>query len=378
MKALLIDQIAKVNYKYSYSLANALVSRGVTAEMVIDLKEERENAEFKRYRFFNTDEKNIGKGKKLFNYISSFRKIIRLIKKNNYDVIHTQWIIFSPLDYWYIKELKRIGIRVVMTIHDILPFNEKPYDRFFYKRIYRMADEIIVQTKENKQRFYKEFPQIKNNVYVIPHGHFLDYVTDRNQEQARKTLKLPADRFEYLFFGQIKKVKGVEVLLRAYALLLEKHPALKNQVYLVIAGSVWKTDFGECREIIDKNRLSDFVREDIRYIPDNEVDDYYGSADVCVLPYLDVYQSGVLQLTYAHHKPAIVTRIPAFVEIVNEDNGFLCRKNDPESLMEAMYKAFQNADALSLMGNLGYEKIRHEYDWDPIAEKILQLYSCST
>ena len=70
MKVLLLDQIAKVNYKYSYSLAQALSDSGTDIEMAIDLKQEDEGVSVKRYRLFNTDEKNVGKIKKMINYIS--------------------------------------------------------------------------------------------------------------------------------------------------------------------------------------------------------------------------------------------------------------------------------------------------------------------
>ena len=73
MKVLLLDQIAKVNYKYSYSLAQALSDSGTDIEMAIDLKQEDEGVSVKRYRLFNTDEKNVGKIKKMINYISSYR-----------------------------------------------------------------------------------------------------------------------------------------------------------------------------------------------------------------------------------------------------------------------------------------------------------------
>lgn len=372
MKVLLIDQIAKVNYKYSFSLANAIRQQNIEIDMVIDQKTEAEGCKCRRKRLFNTDEKNISKIKKVLNYVHSMSFVLRMMKQ--YDVLHTQWIIFSPMDYYFLKKVKNKGKRLVITIHDILPFNQKFYDYRYHKKIYELADEIIVQAPDNVKRFHALFPDNTVPVSMIPHGHFLNYAENREQDLSREKLDIRKDKFVYLFFGQIKQVKGVDVLLQAYAHLFRSHPELKDKIQLVIAGSVWKTDFGTCEEIIDREGLSDYLKLDIRYIPDEEVDDYYSAADICVLPYREVYQSGVIQLTYAHHKPAVVTRIPAFMDIVDESRGILCEPDDVTSLAEALYEAYESREQLHSMAERGYRYIEENYDWNEIGRRVASLY----
>ena len=89
MRVLLIDQIAKVNYKYTFPLANALKKAGVDIEVVIDQKMEKENCLCERIRLFNTDEKGIGKFQKLINYIESYIQIGKILKNENIEVLHT-------------------------------------------------------------------------------------------------------------------------------------------------------------------------------------------------------------------------------------------------------------------------------------------------
>lgn len=376
MKVLLIDQIAKVNYKYSFSLAEAIRQQNIDIDMVIDQKTEAEGCHCRRKRLFNTDEKNIGKIKKACNYIRSMSVVLRMLKQ--YDVLHTQWIIFSPMDYYFLKKAKNKGKKLVITIHDILPFNQKFYDYRYHKKIYALADEIIVQAPDNVQRFHELFPENTVPVTMIPHGHFLKYAVNKEQAASRERLDIGKDRFVYLFFGQIKQVKGVDVLLQAYAKLLQEHPKLKDKVQMVIAGSVWKTDFGKCEEIIDREGLLGYLKLDIRYIPDEEVDDYYSAADICVLPYREVYQSGVIQLTYAHYKPAIVTRIPAFMDIVDDSRGILCEPDDTESLAEALYQAYTSREKLYGMAERGYRYIEENYDWNEIGRQVAELYRRET
>lgn len=373
MKILLIDQIAKVNYKYSYSLASAVSNIGNEVILAIDQKKEEEGCICRKLNLFNTDEKNIGKLKKLKNYISSYRKILQELKNNNYQILHTQWVIFSPFDYYFLHKIKKkTGIRLIITIHDILPFNQKFYDYYFHKKLYTLADKIIVQAENNIKRFRELFQDLSGKEVMIPHGHFLDYAEPVDKTSARKYLNIPKDKKVLLFFGQIKKVKGVGILLKAFSKICKSYP----DALLIIAGNVWKDDFSQYQKIIDDDDISNYVRTDIRYIPDEEVKYYYSAADCCVLPYLDVYQSGVIQLAYAYKKPVVATRIGAFKEVVLENqSGFMCEPNNVDGLAHAIEQVLNAKENYAVMGQTGFEYIKEKYSWEKIAEKVCSLYA---
>lgn len=369
MRVLLVDQIAKVNYKYTYPLANGLEKNGAVVYLVMDQKKENENCNCKKIRLFNTDEKNIGKLRKLFNYIQSYRKIEKLIEEENFDVFHTEWYTFSPIDYLFIKKIKKkFNVRYVATVHDILPFNQKFYDMYFHRKLYMLADAIILQAPSNVERFAKVFPESSNKTVMVPHGHMLDYVEPCNRNEARKVLSLPKDKTIVLFFGQIKKVKGVDVLLKAFAKIKNQNPDLM----LVIAGSVWKADFTECEKIIKTNNFGDSLRIDIRYIPDEEVKYYYAAADITVLPYTDVYQSGVIQLAYGYSKAVVATSLPAFTQFVTEgETGFIAEPGDVDSLADALLRAVAQKASLGEIGEKGNALVRERLDWNQLAKRII-------
>lgn len=373
MKVLFVDQIAAVNYKYSFSLVNALKRQGIDVEIVIDDKKDNEYCRVKYYNEFLTSSKTVGKVQKLLNYCSSYKFLVDKAINEYFDIVHVEWFQFSPIDYQYLKKLKKHGIKLVVTIHDILPFNTKFYDKHYHQKIYGMADQIIVQAQTNVKRFDKLFPEDSKKVTYIPHGHFLDFADIHDKEESRQRLNIPEDKKVFLFFGQIKKVKGVGVLLDAFGKLCKQ----REDVYLVIAGSVWKDDFAEYQEIIDKYHLdSSHLKTDIRFIPDDEVGYYYSACDIAVLPYLDVYQSGVVQLAYAYEKAAVATAIAPFMEIV-EDNvsGFLCKPNDSEDLKNILDKAADvSQETLKKMADAGQEKIKRKYSWEDIAKNITKLY----
>lgn len=372
MKVLLLSQIARIDYKYTYSLANALKACGNEVELVIDDKRDNEYCKCKCYNRFLTSRKDIGKLKKILNYCEAYRFLIKKATEENFDIVHVQWFQLSPIDYFYLNRLKKYNVKVVVSVHDILPFNKKPYDRMFHKKIYNICSKIIVQAKSNIQRFNELFPEYHDKLTFIPHGHFLDFADTHDKVDARRFLEIPENRTVFLFFGQIKKAKGVGVLLEAFGKLAQK----RDDLYLLIAGNIWKDDFTPYQNIIDKYHLNrKNLRTDIRFIPDDEVGYYYSASDIAVLPYLDVYQSGVIQLAYAYGKPTIATSIEPFMEIVEDGvTGYLCKPNDVESLLEVIERAADSTDKFIELGKNGKNKIYKKYSWETIANQITELY----
>lgn len=371
MKVLLIDQIASVNYKYTFSLCNELKRQGVDIEIIIDNKESLDECDVNSIKMFNTGDKSIGKVSKLLNYVNSLRKILFKIKKEKYEVLHVQWFTLTFIDYWFLKKVKSMGIKVVVTIHDILPFKDRFYEFKFHKKIYDLVDEIIVQAEGNVKRFNELFPQDSHKVAYIPHGNFVNYSDIYDMEEAKKYLGLEKYENIFLFFGQIKKVKGLGILIDSFAEVVKK----RDDVYLVIAGSVSDDEFEQYEKKIKEYNIQDKVRCDIKYIDDDEVGYYYSSCILNVLPYLDVYQSGVIQLSYAHKKPVVATNLPAFTCIVKEGiNGFIAEVNDSHSLTEALLRALDKIDILKNMGEEGYKFINEQYSWNDIGKKVKNIY----
>jgi Glycosyltransferase len=373
MKVLLISQIAVVDYKYTYSLANALKANGNEVELVIDDKKDNEYCKCMCHNKFLTSRKDINKFKKFTNYCSTYKYILKKAVNEKFDVVHVQWFQFSPIDYLYIKKMRKSGIKVIVTVHDILPFNEKKYDMHFHKKIYGLCNQIIVQAKTNIERFDELFPEDKNKVTYIPHGHFLDFADVHDKEESRKKLGIPDDKKVYLFFGQIKKVKGVGVLLKSFGEAAKK----RDDIFLIVAGNVWKDEWNQYKDIISEESLDEAkLKLDIRFVPDELVGYYYSACDIAVLPYLDVYQSGVIQLTYAYSKPAIASAISPFMEIVQDGkNGFVFQTGNVEELENTILKSANiSNEKLYDMGTAGKQLIAEKYSWTDIAAKITNLY----
>ena len=374
MKVILVDPITAIEYKYTFSLANAIYDQGCEIELVVD-DDDSNNSYCKCpiQNLFLIPRKDIGKIKKAINYVNTYKYLTNAAIAEHVDIIHTQWFQLSPIDYYFLKKIKKHGIHIVTTVHDIMPFNTKFYDKIFFKKLYKLSDRIIVQAETNIKRFDDEFPECSGKVEYIPHGHYLDFSHPIDQKLAREKLGIPLDKHVFLFFGQIKKVKGVDLLLKAFSKLVLK----RKDVYLVIAGNTWKSDYDYYKKIADEGKLSDQqLKMDIRFIPDELVDYYYSACDIAVLPYTDVYQSGVVQLAYSYSKPAIVSSLKPFMEVVSDGiSGLSFKAGDVDELFNTMDKAanMSHEDLLE-MAEKGRHHIADKFSWKMIGKETYLLY----
>lgn len=374
MKLLLIDQVPEVNDKYSFALARAIKEQGVDITLCGSKSDVNKSHMFDNYITLFDNYSKVGNlFKKVMCYNQSWKRILKYVKDNSIDFVHVQWFIFSPLDYYYIRKMKKRGVKVIDTIHDLLPFNKKFYDFFFHKKIYNMVDAIISQATKNIERLVSEFSVDASKVKYIPHGHFMDYAEVATKDESRQYLNIPKDKKVILFFGQIKKVKGVDILIKSLPKVIEKH----KDVVCVIAGKVWKDDFEQYNNLITKLGLSDYIKTDIRYIGDDEIKYYFNAADIIAMPYREIYQSGVVLLAYAYRKPVVATTEGEFVNVIkNKETGILVPSEDEEAFASGLNWYFDNPEKISEFGQAGYDDLSVRLSWTNIAKDIVSLYKC--
>ncbi|MCD8179533.1 MAG: glycosyltransferase family 4 protein [Tannerellaceae bacterium] len=372
MRILLLNQIPEVNNKYTFSLARALLRQNVDI-VVCGIEDDNVSAyaDVPYFAGFRSYSKEKGYLRKVLSYQKSWERIVQYCKDEKMDIVHVQWYIFSPLDWMYHQKLRKMGIRIVTTIHDLLPFNKRFYDFYFHKKIYSHADKVINQARSNEQILQKDFAVPAGRVSYIPHGHYMDYVENATREESRELLKISQDRPVVLFFGQIKKVKGVDVLIRA----MREVKVQYNDVLLLIAGKVWKDDYSIYQKLIEELGLQDTVRSDIKFIPDEEIKYYFNAADIVALPYLQIYQSGVVLLAYAYEKPIVATSEGEFLTVVKDrETGLLVNAGNSRELAEAICYYLDDMEKANEMARKGKADLSVRLSWDSIAGQVKALY----
>jgi len=204
-----------------------------------------------------------------------------------------------------------------------------------------------------------------DHYHVIHHGNYIQFIKKVEPQNLQPVLRL-------LFFGQIKRVKGLDILLGALAILKTKGVKVK----LVIAGRVWKDDdFGNYEAMMEQHGITDMVEPHIGYIPNDEIWNYFNDANLIVLPYREIYQSGVLLMSMSHGRAVLTSDIPAFSDVIDDKKNGLTFKNDnSESLAEKIEFIAANKELLNDIEKKAYEYVKTEYDWAVSAKKVKDVY----
>jgi D-inositol-3-phosphate glycosyltransferase len=197
-----------------------------------------------------------------------------------------------------------LGRRVVFTAHNVNERKWNSKDSFLYRlslRIqYSLVERIFVHTERMKEDLMKDFAVPERKIVVIPFGITLPTMT-LTVQQAREALGLDLHKKIMLFFGHIKPYKGLEHLIQALGELRKRNESF----LLLIAGPAKQGDeyLQRIRETIHRTETYSSIVEHIGFVADEKVQLYFKAADAIVLPYIHVFQSGVLFLAYSYGLP---------------------------------------------------------------------------
>jgi glycosyltransferase involved in cell wall biosynthesis len=306
------------------------------------------------------------------SYPLDHRALVSRAKRDRPDVVHLQWSRLPRFDLGFIKRLQGLGTRVVHTVHDVEPLYRGSGGRSALERVYAACDGLVVHTRANQRELAERYPAIRpERVHVIPHGPLQAETTPpgATRESARAELGLNPTAPVALFFGVIKPYKGLDLLVKAFEKVVETIP----EASLLIAG---KTDTPADRPDLSLlEKVPGRVSARFDFVPNRDVWKYYLAADLAVLPYRCITQSGVLLSTLAFGRPALVTRVGGLPELIEPDRtGWIVPPEDPGALTAALTEALRDRDRLTRMGSAARAAVEGEYSWANIAEKTLAMY----
>lgn len=371
MKVLLLNQIPEVNNKYTFSLASAIEKQGIDIVVCGIEDDDVSSYSVKYLPYFYSYSKVDGLLNKVKSYKKSWERVFNYCVENKVEIVHVQWYIFSPVDYSYHKKLRKHGIKVVTTIHDLLPFNKKFYDFHYHRKIYKNSNHVITQAEMNTKTLVEDFKVKKDIISYIPHGHYMEYAEVATKEESREYLNISLDKKVILFFGQIKKVKGIDVLIKSLPEVVEKH----KDVVCVIAGKVWKDDFKIYDDMISELNLSDHIIKHIRFIDDSDIKYFFNACDIVALPYRQIYQSGVVLLAYAYEKPVVATTEGEFLNVIKaNETGLLVEAGNSKEYSEALNWYLDNPEKIVEYGKAGKDDLSERLSWKVIGKQVIDVY----
>jgi D-inositol-3-phosphate glycosyltransferase len=372
---------------YVFGLATALMSKGTTLDLIAS--EELDYPEFHGTPLVNflnlrgdqrPDASFLAKAFRILRY---YVRLIRYAAIAKPRVFHILWNNkFETLDRTLVMLYYRLlGKKIVLTLHNVNKSRRDSRDtllnRLTLRIQYGLADHIFVHTEKMKLELVEEFGAKSDRITLIPFG-INNSVPDTalSPGEARQRLGIRNGEKTILFFGNIAPYKGLEDLVTAFRGALDP----RNDCRLVIAGRpkncerYWTAIREAIREDVQRGRI--LLRAE--YIPDEETEVYFKAADVLVLPYRHIYESGVLFLGYSFGLPVLAADVGSLRnEIVEGRTGFVFRTADPADLAKAIERYF--ASDLYRDLNSRRQEIRNyarqRHSWDVVSQATVSVYA---
>jgi glycosyltransferase involved in cell wall biosynthesis len=238
--------------------------------------------------------------------------------------------------------------------------------------VYQLADRFIVHNQISKRELIEKLGVPPSRIDVIPSGNYIDDVSHISHPiEARRALGINETSRVILFFGHIKEIKGLDVLLEAIPAVAREIP----EVTLLIAGRPLRHDFSSYERLIDSLGIRDRCVLHIRYISNDELPLYFAAADVVVLPYRRIYQSAVILMAMSYGRAVIVSDLPGMIEMVSDgQNGYVFEQGSAKSLSKQLIRALQDEQGREAVALRALEYIRQNHDWEQIGKSTLLLY----
>jgi D-inositol-3-phosphate glycosyltransferase len=372
---------------YAIGLTLALIAQGIRVDYIgSDFVDGPELHNTPLVNFLNLrgdQRENASLSKKVLRIVIYYGRLLKYAATARPPIFHILWNNkFELFDRTLLMlYYKLLGKKVVFTAHNVNAGkrngNDTWLNRLTLKIQYWLSDHIFVHTAKMKEELASAFRVPGAKVSVIPFGINNIFPSTRlTTSEARQRLGLRPGEKAMLFFGRIAPYKGLNYLVSALARLAGNNGGFR----LIIAGKIergcddyWK----EIERQITRSEIRELVIARIELIPDNEVELYFKAADVLVIPYKDIFQSGVPFLAYSFGLPVIATDVGSLREdIIPGKTGFICKPQDPLDLAKTIEHYFCS----SLYQQLGIRRkeIRglatERHSWTKVGEIASRVY----
>jgi len=363
MRVQLVDPAAYTP-PYDHALAGALARAGADVELITSHfpygPVPREDGYTVRELFYRRGSRDglsptRRRALRAAEHIPDMRRYRRVAEEA--DLVHYQWLPLPALD----RHLLAPKRPRVYTMHWRLPDSRTRIARTLTRLLAEM-DAVVVHSEHGARRLESDFGVPPERLRVIPHGAF-DYLTRQRDE-----VPLPEELREVegpvvLAFGLVRPYKGTDVLLEAMKRV--------EGAELWVAGMP-RMPMDDLRALADQVPVT--VRFVDRFISDNEIPAFMQRADVVVLPYRNIEQSGVLYTALAFGRPLLLSSVGGFPEIAERGAARLVPPEDPEALGGALRELLTDQRARNSLGAAASREASTTYSWERIAEATMDLY----
>jgi glycosyltransferase involved in cell wall biosynthesis len=373
---------------YSHGLALALAEKGVRVDFVgsddLDSPQLRAASPIRFLNLRGSQARHVSRAAKARRVLLYYARLFRYAIVARPTVFHILW--HNKLEAFDRSVLmayyRLLGRRLVFTAHNVNAGRRDSKDtilnRLSLRSQYALANRIFVHTERMKREIVEEFSIREDKITVIPYGiNNAVPSTALTAAEAKAELGIGEREKTILFFGQISPYKGLDFLASAFAQLLAQDASYR----LVVAGQpkpgagqYWADVRTSLARAIDQGR----VTLDIRHIPDDKAEVYFKAADILVLPYREIFQSGILFFGYSFGLPVIVSNVGSLAEdVVVGRTGFVCRPEDADDLARTIQRYFESDLYKDLDSRRGWIKayVGERHSWKTVADMTEAVYA---
>jgi glycosyltransferase involved in cell wall biosynthesis len=371
---------------YAFGLVMALIAKGVRMDVIGgDLVDSPEMHSTAGLRYFNLHGSNrtVSFVRKVKRILVIYARLLRYAVFAEPRVFHILWN--NKLQFFdrtlLMLYYKLLGKRIVLTAHNVnagrRDLKDSILNRLTLEFQYRVADHIFVHTKKMKEELKNTYHVDETAVTIIPYGiNNAVPQTDLTPMEARQRLGIRVGERVILFFGTIRPYKGLEYLVAAFQQLSTE----QDNWRLIIAGSRTKGHETYLKDIlltVSSGCNCEHVIQKIDRIPDDEIEMYFKAADTAVLPYTEIFQSGIAFLAYSFGLPLIATDVGSFREdIIEGRTGFICKPKDATDLAVTIRRYF-DSDLYKELDHRRQEVrdyMLSEHSWEVVSEMTRNVY----
>lgn len=290
------------------------------------------------------------------------------------DVLHIQFLPMLnfgvPAELWFVRAVRKMGIKIVHTVHNVLPQDTGELCKERYAAMYRIADRLICHDLTAQRSLMDGFSVPAGRISVIPHGPLFQQPHLRPAKQCRKELNLPETSCLVLCQGILRPYKGVDFLLRAW----RRVHAERTNACLAIVGTGSEEMLAAIREQVSSLGIESSTNLQLRFVSERELALFHQAADVLVYPYSEITTSGALMTGVGYGKAIVVSRLPAFEQMLrDEETALLVSYGDEEALARQLVRLANDPALGRKLGRQLLESCSGE-SWRTIAERTVACY----
>lgn len=288
-------------------------------------------------------------------------------------IIFKFWLPFFAPAYGLIaRTAKKIMLRkgksakIIFIADNVIPHEKRPGDRALTNYAFKVVDHFIVQSSAVERDLKIVKPDA--SYLRLEHPVFESFGAPIERAEARKRIGISDDAEVLLYFGFIRRYKGIDIAIRAVAEVAKTRP----NVLLVIAGEQYSGE-EDYRALASSLGLTEKnIRFFDHYISNDDVPVFFSASNASLLPYRSATQSGVVQIAYNYDQPVIATNVGGLPEIVIDGkSGLIAPEATPESVATVVNRFF--ADGLEEQLRTGVRAEKPKYLWSTFVEGIERL-----